>query len=130
MYLAINRGRLCTISEIATTHAISRNHLVKVAHHLSARGFVKSVRGRGGGLMLARAAQQICIGEVVRATENDFNVVDCFNNSEACAIASGCRLKRVLERATAAFLSVLDEQTLYDLTQRNLVLRTLLVGQG
>jgi len=130
MYLAVNQGRLCTISEIATTHAISRHHLVKVAHRLSSRGFVKSVRGRGGGLELARAAEQIHIGSVVRATENDFNIVDCFHNSEACAIASGCRLKRVLDQATAAFLAVLDEQTIFDLTQRNPVLRSLFIAQG
>ncbi len=127
MYLAVNRARLCTLTEISTHYDISRNHLVKVAAQLSGAGFVDAVRGRGGGLELARAPKAITVADVVRTMENDFQIAECFGEQARCVAGPGCRLKRVLEDALAAFLEVLDGYSLHDLTRRNAKLRSLLL---
>ncbi|MBX3447582.1 MAG: Rrf2 family transcriptional regulator [Parvibaculaceae bacterium] len=127
MHLALAPDRLVTISEVAEAYAISRNHLVKVAHELGKEGFVETVRGRGGGLRLARLPEQIGIGEVVRAMEEDFRIVECFDRKiNACCIAPACRLKHLLADALNAWLAVLDGATLADLVARPAPLRRLL----
>ncbi|MBX3504613.1 MAG: Rrf2 family transcriptional regulator [Parvibaculum sp.] len=127
MHLALAPERLVTISEVAEAFAISRNHLVKVAHELGKEGFVETLRGRGGGLRLARAPEQIGIGEVVRAMEEDFRIVECFDReSNCCCIAPACRLKHLLANALDAWLAVLDGATLADLVARPAPLRRLL----
>lgn len=127
MHLALAPDRLVTISEVAGAYAISRNHLVKVAHELGKEGFVEAVRGRGGGLRLARLPEQIGIGEVVRAMEEDFRIVECFDRKiNACCIAPACRLKHLLADALNAWLAVLDGATLADLVARPAPLRRLL----
>ncbi len=118
MYLALRDEQLATIAEIAESYKISRNHLMKVAHQLGVAGFVETVRGRGGGLRLAKPIGAIGIGEVVRYTEPDMAIVSCFEPvGEPCAIQSCCVLKRALKSARDAFLEVLDGYTLNDLIQ-------------
>lgn len=124
IYLAENPDRLCSISEISTAYEISHNHLMKVAHALVKGGFIKSVRGRSGGLMLARPAKDITVGEIVRQTEEGFDLVDC----ASCVITSGCGLKGLLGKATAAFLSVLDGCSLADLNHGPVALSQLWRG--
>ncbi|MCC6208073.1 MAG: Rrf2 family transcriptional regulator [Gammaproteobacteria bacterium] len=115
IYLGLQRGRLSTVSEIAQSYGISRNHLVKVVHNLSSLGFVHSIRGKGGGLNLARPPEQINIGDVVRNTEANFDIVECFDGKQHdCPITAVCRLKGVLSDAANAFLGVLDGYTLAD----------------
>lgn len=115
IYLGLQRDRLSTVSEIAGSYGISRNHLVKVVHNLSSLGFVHSTRGKGGGLSLARAPEQINIGDVVRNTEANFDIVECFDGKQRnCPITTVCRLKGVLSDAANAFLGVLDGYTLAD----------------
>ncbi len=126
MFLTVNPARLSTISEVAEHYAVSRNHLMKVANALSGLGFVDSTRGRGGGMSLAMNASQIVIGDVVRAMENDFELVECLGDDNQCVIAQGCRLAKVLVDANNAFLAVLDEVSLADLSSRNRTLRSLL----
>ncbi|MBL4635905.1 MAG: Rrf2 family transcriptional regulator [Kofleriaceae bacterium] len=131
MQLAMNPDVLCTISEIACSYGISKNHLMKVANTLSRAGMVASSRGRKGGLALRRDASTIRIGDVVRATEGDFALVECFReqkNSDAqgCLIVPACKLKGVLGEAAQAFMAVLDNYTLEDLVKRNPRLRGLL----
>ncbi|HZO83506.1 MAG TPA: Rrf2 family transcriptional regulator [Candidatus Binataceae bacterium] len=119
MYLAIQRGRIANIPEIAERYAISRNHLVKVVHNLVRGGFVKSYRGKGGGIELARAPEKINIGEVVRYTEGPLRPVECFDAARnRCLIASICGLADVIEEACDAFLATLDRYTLADLVRR------------
>lgn len=119
MYLAANRDRLVTIQDIADLHGIAKNHLTKVVHQLGLLGLVETVRGRNGGLMLGREPAEINIGEVVRATETDFFMAECFDeNKVGCAYSSACRLKGVLGEATAAYLRVLDSVTLEDLMKK------------
>ena len=118
MYVALKDG-LATIGEVADAYAISRNHLMKVAFALGREGLLETVRGRNGGLRLARAADTIRLGNVVRLTEEDFAMVECFGSGNACAITAPCRLKGVLSEALDAYLAVLDRYTLADLTANN-----------
>jgi Rrf2 family transcriptional regulator, nitric oxide-sensitive transcriptional repressor len=118
MYLALRKDQLATIAEIAESYDISRNHLMKVAHQLGVAGFVETVRGRGGGLRLAKPVGSIGLGDVVRYTEPDMAIVSCFEAIDApCAIQPCCVLKRALKQARDAFLEVLDGYTLEDLVQ-------------
>ena len=119
MYLAVHPDRLCTIDEIARAYAISRNHLMKLAFELGRAGYIRTVRGRSGGLALGRPAESIVVGDVIRHTEEDFALVECFRpERNECAITPGCRLRSVFANALAAYLSVLDGYTLADLTNR------------
>ena len=117
--LAVDTDELHTIESIAERYAISRHHLTKVTQTLVQAGFVESVRGRRGGLRLARPAAAIRLGEVMRATEDTFALVDCFAPEAAdCAIASSCGLQRALREAMGAFFGVIDRFTLADLVAR------------
>lgn len=118
MYCAASeqRPQAPTIAEIARAHDISHSHLTKIVMTLSATGYLQTTRGRGGGIRLMRAAQDIVIGDVVRQTESDFDLVECFDPARnRCAMDGSCRLKGVLRGALAAYLSVLDEVRLSDL---------------
>lgn len=120
MYVGLKAGELATIQEIADAYGISKNHLMKVAYDLGRHGFLETVRGRGGGLRLARAPERIRLGDVVRKMEEDFTLVECFApDANSCRITKGCRLKGVLNEALKAWLAVLDKYTLADLTGRN-----------
>jgi Rrf2 family nitric oxide-sensitive transcriptional repressor len=113
MYLAASRERLVTIQDIASLHGISKNHLTKVVHHLGQVGLVATVRGRNGGLKLGAAPQDINIGAVVRMTETDFHMAECFQpENNRCVFASACVLELALGAATNAYLQVLDGVTL------------------
>jgi len=112
MHLAARPERLSSIGEIARTYAISQNHLMKVVHDLRKEGYVAAVRGRNGGVRLAREPHEINIGEVVRYTEEGFDLVNC----GSCIIAPACGLIGVLGEALGAFMAVLDRHTLADLT--------------
>lgn len=127
MYLALKDDGLATIAEVAKNYGISKNHLMKVAHQLGVAGYVETVRGRSGGLRLARPVASIGLGEVVRHTEPDLALVPCLAAADGpCAIRPSCVLKRALEKARQAFVAVLDEYTLQDLVQPKNRLRSLL----
>jgi Rrf2 family nitric oxide-sensitive transcriptional repressor len=120
MLCAQHPERLVTIRQAAATYRISRNHLMKVAYELGGKGFLETVRGRGGGLRLARPAGKISLGEVVRAMEEDLGPVECFDPAaNSCPIVAACRLKGALGRALDAYLAVLDDYSLADLAGRN-----------
>lgn len=117
-----------TIPEIARKYGISRNHLVKVVHHLSKSGYLTTVRGKGGGFRLALPASDIRVGDVIRETERQFNLVPCLDagKQQSCVIEPACVLKRMLSQALEAFFAVSDGYTLADLVRPRHKLRELL----
>lgn len=131
MYLGLMERRRATITEISEAYGISRNHVMKVVYELGRLGYVQTVRGKHGGLSLARDPAAINLGAVVRATESDLHLVECFDEAAGhCALHSGCRLRGALERALNAFLSVLDEYTLAQLIEPRSELQSLLEQAG
>lgn len=119
VHLGHQDGKLCSIAEIAQRYDISRSHLMKIVQDLGSSGFVETVRGRSGGLRLARPAEQISLGALIRHTEGDLNLVDC----TGCLIAPACGLPPILAEAMRAFFDVLDRYTLADLMSRKGELR-------
>jgi Rrf2 family nitric oxide-sensitive transcriptional repressor len=129
MYLAARPDGRPTISEIATAFRISKNHLMKVVYDLGAAGYVRTIRGKNGGLQLGRPTSEIRIGDVVRFAEPDMALVPCFEPvNAACVITPACKLKRALGEAGDAFLAVLDGYTLADLTGNRAILASLLAA--
>jgi len=119
IYLMLMNDKPVTISEIADYYNVSRNHLVKIVHNLGLLGYITTMRGKGGGMTLARPPEKINIGEVVRKVEPNFNIVECFSEeSGGCKIEPVCKLKRVLHGASEAFLAELDDYTLKDVIAR------------
>ena len=118
MYAAARSDRLITVEETAAVYGVSRAHLRKVANTLTRAGFLTAVRGRSGGLKLGKNPEKIRLGDVIRLTEPDFALVECFSAADRCIITSRCRLRGVLKEALAAFAGVLDSYTLKDLLLR------------
>lgn len=117
MYCATNAGRLVTVAELAEHHGLSKNHLMKIVSHLANQGVLETIRGRGGGLRLLMSPEQIRVGDIVRRSETDFRLVECFDSrTNTCRLSPTCRLKSLFERALAAYLRELDGATLADLT--------------
>lgn len=115
IYLAQKPSGLSTVTEIAEFHGISRNHLVKVIHNLSSRGFITTTRGRHGGMTLSRPPAEINLGDVARQTEPNFNIAECFDvEHNRCVITPNCALKHMLNEARKAFLDALSQYTLAD----------------
>lgn len=121
LHLAAEPDRKASIAEIADAYGVSRNHLMKVVHKLGKAGYVGSVRGRSGGIRLARPAAEINLGAVLRLTEEGFDLVDCAN----CIIAPACGMTAVVNQALAAFLDVFDRRSLADILDRRDGLRAI-----
>lgn len=115
MHVGRHPQRLCTIAEIAQAHAISEAHLMKVTHQLAQQGWIATQRGKGGGMRLARAPQDIRVGDVVRGMEPDFFLAECLGAQGRCGLAGDCRLAGVLGGALERFMAHLDGFTLADL---------------
>lgn len=127
MTLTVKDPERVPTSKIASLFGLSENHLSKVATQLGHEGFVISERGRNGGLTLARPADQISVGSVVRAMKRDSPVVECFGTNKSCLILPACGLRSPLALAQEAFFSTLDDYTLADVTNAQTGLRPLLV---
>ena len=129
MYLAVHEDRLVTIAEMASTYDISKNHLMKIVHQLGQKGFIETVRGRGGGLRLSQPPERLALGQIVRRMEPHFNIVECFDpTTNRCPITPACGLSHVLIEARDAFLAVLDRYTLADLVPDKRALAHLFEG--
>ena len=112
------REKPATISEIAEAHGISRSHLTKIVMALSGLGLLETTRGRGGGLRLLKPAHETVLGAVIRQTETDFTLVECFDKDHnTCRLDGYCRLKGALQQAMDSYLAVLDGLTLADLLE-------------
>lgn len=115
MYLANKGETLSTIAEIAASYDISRNHLMKVVQELNSKGYLIATRGKNGGLRLKGKPEDINVGALVRETEQDLDLVECFGSNNQCVITPVCQLRRALAEALDAFFAKLDEYTLADL---------------
>jgi Rrf2 family transcriptional regulator, nitric oxide-sensitive transcriptional repressor len=113
IYLALKPDGLASIAEIAGAYGISENHMVKVVHRLGQTGLIETIRGRNGGIRLARPAADIGLGAVVRASEPSLALVEC-QAGETCAIGGLCSLQRIMDEALEALLGVLDRYSLAD----------------
>jgi Rrf2 family nitric oxide-sensitive transcriptional repressor len=130
-FLALRAPALATVDDVARAHGISRAHLVKVAYDLSQRGYIVTLRGRNGGMRLARKAEDITVGEIIRWTEAPLELVECFNpDTNTCPLQGCCHLSRGIQRALRAFLSVLDDLTIADITVNRETLLGLLGAGG
>lgn len=126
IYIGV-RQQICTINEISTAYSISRNHLIKIVHHLSKMGIVKTTRGKNGGIKMAIAPDKINLKQLILKLEPNFDLVPCFNsNKEPCRIASACKLQTILYEAQKAFLTVLEKFTLADIMHNQAALQQLL----
>ena len=132
IFLASRPEHRATIAEVAGSFDVSEHHLTKVVHFLGKQGWLANVRGKGGGLALAKPAQKIVIGEVVRDTEGSAVPAECFGQGGgACCIAPVCGLRGVLAEAVGAFYGVLDRHTLADLVEnRSALARILFVPEA
>jgi Rrf2 family transcriptional regulator, nitric oxide-sensitive transcriptional repressor len=113
-----SKDDLASIKEISDVYNISHNHLGKIVHSLAKLELIESIRGRNGGIRLAKEADQINIGKLIRVLESDFTLLECFDKgTNHCVISPGCTLKHVLNKALHAFYRVLDDVTLKDLIE-------------
>ena len=118
MFCAQNPDRSVTIAEMAEHHVVSKNHLMKVVNDLARHGYLQTSRGRGGGLRLSKSPSEINLGDVVRHTETDFRLVECFDaTTNTCTLSTHCQLKQVLGLALKSYLAELDKVTLADVTR-------------
>ncbi len=127
IYIATRPDHTCTVTDVAGAYELSRNHLIKVAQTLRDLGLLETTRGRTGGLRLLKPPEEIGIGALVRATEEEFSLAECMQTcGRHCAISPACRLKGMLHEALSAFLAVLDKYTLADLVRNKSALGPLL----
>lgn len=115
MYVGQHPHRLCTITEIADAYGISRPHLMKITHRLSQRGWLETVRGKHGGMRLGLPPEQIRLGDVVRDTETDLALVECFITGTMCTLNGRCKLTGIIDGALKQFMNHLDSYTLADI---------------
>jgi Rrf2 family nitric oxide-sensitive transcriptional repressor len=116
MYLtSIPAEQLSSVPEVAKVYDASQNHFVKVIGQLTKLGYVQSIRGKNGGIRLAKKAEDINVGKVIRELENHLDAVNC--SKPACQIASCCELKQALALAMEAFLTKMEEYSLADIVQ-------------
>lgn len=127
MYCAVNRDRLLRCAEIAESCGASENHLAQVIHHLGLKGYLRTQRGRAGGLMLALEPQAITVGKVFRDFEAVLPFSECIGQEDGkCPLNGSCRLTCILQEALDAFYARLDKSTLADLVEGNHPLQTIL----
>lgn len=115
MYVGRHPDRLCTIAEIAQVHRLSEAHMMKITHQLGLQGWIETIRGKGGGMRLARRPADINLRDVVRGIEPDFDLVECFATGNHCSLTGQCRLTGVLQDGLQLFLEHLNGYTLADL---------------
>ncbi len=128
IYLGVHDEEIATVQQIADAYGISANHLMKVVHYLAQSGYIETARGKGGGMRLGLAPEKINVGELVRGTEDNRKLVECFDRDNSdCRIEAACVLRGMLGRALEAFFASLDAYTLADLIAPKLRLANMLL---
>ena len=116
VFLALQpEQHLSTITEVADRFSISRNHVVKIVHQLGMKGYIDTIRGKHGGIRLARARAEINLGDLIADMENMSCLMDC--QREGCRLSPWCRFQSIMRKAMRAFMAVLAEFTLADLVR-------------
>ncbi|MFN4130741.1 MAG: Rrf2 family transcriptional regulator, partial [Paracoccaceae bacterium] len=114
---ALRSPALVRVDDVVQVHGMARPHITKIVHELGRAGYLQTVRGRHGGFTLGRPAREIIVGDVVRLTEGSLDVVECFNpDTNTCQLIGICKLSRAIQKATRAFMAVLDDLTIADIT--------------
>ena len=125
MLVAMNDERSLTVETVASALRLSRTHCMKLIAKLSSNGFLKTTRGRGGGLVLGMAAEDIRMGDVAKAMEADFGVVECLcprcndDPQPDCPMFGGCEMSRVMSRSVKQFMASLNEHTLAEIVEKS-----------
>ena len=127
MYLALRYGNTSTIQEVSVRFGVSKNHMVKISHQLTRSGLIESIRGRNGGVRLAMSPDKITVEEALYATEDNFDLVECFGPDNHCIITDVCKLSGVLNNARKAFFGVLRQVSLADLVKSSKTLEKTLL---
>ena len=130
MYLALRHGEPVTIGEASERLSVSKNHLVKVSHQLTRAGLIESIRGRNGGVRLAMPPERLTVEQVLRATEDNFDLVECLGGANTCVITGACRLGAALEDAREAFFASLRQVSMADLVSNGRALERSLLPSG
>ena len=116
IYLAINREKLCTVEELAQKLDVSEHHLKKIIHKLAKTDYITSIKGRTGGLKLGLEPKDINLGEVLKVTEDNLNIAECFNKENTCPfITDGCKLKGIMNKSLKEFVKEFEQYTLEDI---------------
>jgi len=125
IYLSLNKSeQLVTINEISEHFEILKNHLTKVVNHLAQKGYVETIRGKNGGIRLAKKPAEIKLGDVVQAMEMNLDMIDC--SKPLCPLINNCKLKRILNEAKQSFLIILNNYTIEDLNTEPEIMKNLL----
>ncbi|MFZ2542195.1 MAG: Rrf2 family transcriptional regulator [Gallionella sp.] len=119
MYLTLRHSETVTIQEVSVRFAVSKNHMVKISHQLTKSGLIVSTRGRNGGVRLSRQPESISVEDALLATEDNFDLVECFGPDNHCVITDVCKLSGVLDNALKAFFGVLRKVSLADLVKNS-----------
>lgn len=128
IFLAVKKEKTL-ISEISEAFDLSQNHMMKVVHNLSLLGYLNTVRGKNGGLYLAKKPEDILLGSLIEDLETDLALVECFNpETDQCTISPACRLKGILNKARLAFINELNRYTLKDITRNKTELQSLILN--
>lgn len=126
IYINLDNDQRATTQEISGNFEISNNHLIKVIHNLSKLKLIESFKGKNGGIALAKKAEDINIGKLIRKLENDSPLLECFSENNTCKINKMCRLKSALKKAQSEFYAVLESYSLEDISQNQSDLRGIL----
>ncbi|HEX2518607.1 MAG TPA: Rrf2 family transcriptional regulator [Castellaniella sp.] len=118
IYLSGHRDRLCTIAEIAQAYDISEPHLMKITHRLAQHGWIRTVRGKNGGMALAHEPEDIRLGNLIGDMENDLALVECMGTDNHCILSGRCGLTAIVGKALQAFMDTLNAHTLADVLPR------------
>jgi Rrf2 family nitric oxide-sensitive transcriptional repressor len=124
VYLAVAPDNRATVREIAAAYDLSQHHLAKIAQRLVHAGLLSSYTGRNGGLALKADPATLRVGDIVRAVETDFAVVECLSEHGVCTVKEHCGGRSLFDRAVDAFFAVLDSKTLADVVADEPNLRT------
>jgi len=115
MFMASKKGKQrATVADVAGCFRISEAHVAKVVNLLSRLGYLRSVRGAGGGIELGRDPAQICVGDVIVAFEGNMHLLECVATEDVCVIQSHCKLRNVLAKAEQLQLEYLRKIRLSD----------------